>query len=513
MRHARVAPAAVAALALALIPAAAAPQALTSLSSLRVRYNTQKATVRPAGELREQIDELDREIAEATRAGNTGELRKLLAKGPVLLAGRAWSDSLEYSTSLLLRTDRVVVDPARPWTVRLEQMYRPGVELAGPLSGRAVLRRPAAPQAGANAGAAVTIKDLGAFDGVTRDLRESPRFLDLDLSGVPDGTYQLAVSVSQGGHVVGSTALQVAVRSGLDASIARLERGAASAPHSVRADILYPVDRMRLVNRGQLELRTFDPAGDFTAAEEVLAASASGRDPYVGRTGDFKRHYLLESAGEIMPYRMYVPTGYDASRPMPLIVALHGLGGTEDSFFTGYDRLMPRLAEERGYLVAAPLGYRVDGSYGWGLGTPPADPTTRSVQERSEEDVMRVLEAVRRDYNVDPDRIYLMGHSMGAIGTWRIGPKYPDLWAALGAFAGAGQPATLDRIRDLPQFVVHGDADPTVNVSGSRGMVARMRELGTPFEYIEVPGGGHSDVVAPRLAEMFDFFAEHARRR
>jgi poly(3-hydroxybutyrate) depolymerase len=504
---------AVAVLVLALLPGAASPQALTSLSTLRVRYNTQKATVRPEGELRDRIDQLDRQIAEATRLGNTGELRRLLAQGPVLLAGRAWTDSLEYATSVLLRTDRVVVDPSRTWSVRLEQMYRPAVELAGPLSARAVLRRPGVQQPGASPAPAETIKELGAFEGVARDLRESPYFLDLDLAGVPDGTYQLVVAVVQRGTVVGAASLGVAVRGGLDAIVSRLEHGAASAPATVRADILYPVDRMRQVNRGRLELRTFEPVRDFAAAEEVLAASGSGHDPFAGRTGDFERHYLLESAGEIMPYRMYVPTAYDPARPMPLIVALHGLGGTEDSFFTGYDRLMPSLAEQRGYLVAAPLGYRVDGSYGWGLGNPPADPTTRTTQERSEEDVMRVLERVRRDYNVDPSRIYLMGHSMGAIGTWRIAPKYPDLWAALGMFAGSGQPATLDRIQDLPQFVVHGDADPTVNVAGSRGMVARMRELSTPFEYLEVPGGGHSDVVAPNLARMFDFFDAHAKGR
>ncbi|MSR20759.1 MAG: hypothetical protein EXR91_07245 [Gemmatimonadetes bacterium] len=499
-------------LAVSLLPRGAAPQALTSLSSLRVRYNTQKATVRPEGALREEIDQLDREIADATRLGHTGDVRRLLAKGPVLLAGRPWTDSLEYSTSLVVRSDRVVVDPARPWLVRLEQIYRPAVSLDGPLSAHVEIRRPPAPRGnGASAPAAVTIKDLGSFEGVGRDLRESPHPMDLDLTGVPDGTYQLAVVVQQAGHSVGAAALTIAVRSGLDALVARLEHGAASAPESVRADILYPVDRMRQVNRGRLELRTFDPARDFAAAEEILAASASGHDPFDGRTGDFKRHYLLESAGEIMPYRMYVPTEYDPSRPIALIVALHGLGGTEDSFFTGYDGLVPLLAEERGYLVAAPLGYRVDGSYGWGLANLPADPTTRQVQARSEEDVMQVLERVREQYNVDPRRIYLMGHSMGAIGTWRIAPKYPDLWAALGAFAGAGQPATLERIAGVPQFVVHGDADPTVNVAGSRGMVARMRELGVTFEYIEVPGGGHSDVVAPNLAGMFDFFDAHRK--
>lgn len=493
------------------IPSSAAPQALTSLSSLRVRYSTQKATVRPEGALREQIEQLDREIAEATRLGHTGEVRRLLAKGPVLLAGRSWTDSLEYATALVLRSDRVVVDPARPWLVRLEQLYRPAVLLNGPLSARAVIRRPPAPQGGGAAPAAVDVTHLGAFDGVARDLRESPHFMDLDLSGVPDGNYQLAVVVSEGERVVGAATLAMAVRAGLDALVVRLEHGAASAPASVRADILYPVDRMRQVNRGRLELRTFDPGRDFAAAEEVFAASASGGDPFVRRTGDFKRHYLLESAGEIMPYRVYVPTGYDASTPTPLIVALHGLGGTEDSFFAGYDGNVPRLAEERGYLIAAPLGYRVDGSYGWGLGNPPADPTIRQVQERSEEDVIQVLRRVREQYNVDPSRIYLMGHSMGAIGTWKIAPKYPDVWAALGAFAGSGQPATLDRIARVPEFIVHGDADPTVSVSGSRGMVAGLRELGTTHTYIEVPGGGHSDVVAPNLEGMFDFFDAHRK--
>ena len=47
---------------------------------------------------------------------------------------------------------------------------------------------------------------------------------------------------------------------------------------------------------------------------------------------------------------------------------------------------------------------------------------------------------------------------------------------------------------------MHGDADPTVNVAGSRAMVAKLKELGTDFKYIEVPGGLHSDVVAPNLA-------------
>src|SRR5437762_13314922 len=88
---------------------------------------------------------------------------------------------------------------------------------------------------------------------------------------------------------------------------------------------------------------------------------------------------------EILPYRMYVPTTYTGTKAFPLIVALHGLGGTEDAFFENYERKLPPLAEQHGYILAAPLGYRVDGSYGWGLGTAPADPLTKRTQELSEQ--------------------------------------------------------------------------------------------------------------------------------
>ncbi|PYR19425.1 MAG: hypothetical protein DMF98_24665, partial [Acidobacteria bacterium] len=310
---------------------------------------------------------------------------------------------------------------------------------------------------------------------------------------------------------IGTAALNVALRKGLDESVARLEGEARKAPESVRADILFPIDRMRNVNRGRLELRTFDPEKDFAAAEAIAAGSKGGKDPFAGRTGDLKRHYMLDAAAEILPYRMYVPTTYTGTKAFPLIVALHGLGGTEDAFFENYERKLPPLAEQHGYILAASLGYRVDGSYGWGLGTAPADPLTKRTQELSEQDVMQMLQHVRQHYRIDENRIYLMGHSMGGIGTWKIAAKYPDIWAAIAPISGSGAPATLERIRHIPEVVVHGDDDATVNVSGSRTMVAKMKDLGTEVKYIEVPGGSHSGVVAPNLAAVIEFFDAHRK--
>lgn len=496
----------------AALPATALPQAQTNLTSLRVSYNTRKETVKPQGTLRAAIDEVDRQIAEATRLGRNAEIRRLIAKGQTLLAGGEWTEALDYANSLVIRTEHVVSDSTRPLAVRLEQIYSPAIELTAPLTVRAALRaRPVAAAGGGAPQPGAVVKDLGSVDGVGRDLRDTPQRLELDVHDVPDGTYQLAIEASTADRSLGTATLVVSLRKGLDDTVAKLEADAKRAPEAARPDILYPIDRMRNVNRGRLELRTFDPDKDFADAQAVAAASRGGKNPFAARTGDFKRHYLLEPAGEIMPYHLYVPSTYNGSKAYPLVVLLHGLGGTEDSFFDGYDKKVPALAEQHGYIVAAPLGYRVDGFYGWGLGTPPADPSARRQQELSEQDVMRVLQIVRQQHRIDDARIYLGGHSMGAIGTWRLAPKTPEIWAGIAMFAGSGAPATLERIKQVPEFVVHGDADATVNVQGSRAMVARARQLGVEVTYIEVPGGTHGGVVAPNLPAMFDFFDAHRK--
>ena len=497
---------------LTLVPTAALPQARTSLASLRVGYNTRKVMANPQGDLKTQIDALDKQIAEATRLGKSGELRRLFAKGVTLLSGGTWTDEADFAASLVIRSDRVVVDSAKPYTVRLEQIYSPTIELQRPLTARVWLRqRPAPAPPGAAVQLSEVVQDLGTFDGVGRDLRDTPFPLDLDLREVSDGAYQLSVDVLDEARPLGTSTLAVVLIKDLDEVVTRLEHYAQQVPEAVRADVLYPVDRMRNVNRGRLELRTFDPLHDLAAAESVAAAVQAGRDPFAERTGDLKRHYLLESAAEIMPYRLYVPTTYTKARAYPLIIALHGLGGTEDTMFDGYGKRLPVLAEQRGYIVAAPLGYRVDGAYGWGLANPPEDPALRRRQGYSEQDVMQVLQRVKQQYSIDEGRIYLMGHSMGAIGTWKIAAKYPDIWAALGPIAGRGTPETVEKMRHIPQVVVHGDADPTVNVEGSRTMVAEMQRLGVDVKYIEVPGGHHSDVVAPNFPAIFDFFDAHRK--
>jgi predicted peptidase len=129
----------------------------------------------------------------------------------------------------------------------------------------------------------------------------------------------------------------------------------------------------------------------------------------------------------------------------------------------------------------------------------------------AEQDVMDVIAEVRRDYKVDPSRIYLMGHSMGGYGTWSTAMDHPEVFAAIGPISGGGNAAGMEKIKTIPEYVVHGDDDRTVNVNMSRSMVAAGKKLGAPITYVEVPGGSHGGVAEPNFAPMLDFFAKQVK--
>jgi predicted peptidase len=199
------------------------------------------------------------------------------------------------------------------------------------------------------------------------------------------------------------------------------------------------------------------------------------------------------------------------------VIALHGLGSGV-TYMMEYSNLV-ELAERYGYLVATPMGYNERGWYG---GRGPGnefnsrqdDPGPPNLGELSELDVMDVLRIMRRDFNVDDRRIYLIGQSMGGGGTWYIGTKYPELWAALVPMAPAVYRSTdeLEAARDLPVLVIQGDADESVDPDVTRRWVARMEELGVDYQYIEVPGGTHFSAGRDNIDKVFAFLSQHSRR-
>lgn len=253
--------------------------------------------------------------------------------------------------------------------------------------------------------------------------------------------------------------------------------------------------------------------GAPTALHAQGAATATTQDRIEVRSYDF------EAAGRTMEYSLFVPSTYDPAVPTPLLVWLHGLGSTPERVIR-YQGVTD-LAEERGYIVVSPMGYNERGWYG---SRGPGRASTRddaandpeNLGELSEMDVMNVLELTLEAFNVDRERVYLGGHSMGGGGTWHLGTRYPDLWAGLAPVAPAiyTSPDALEAIRDVPVIVIMGDEDNLVSVEVTRTWVEKMRELGMTHRYIEIAGGDHTAIIArtpENVQAIFDFFDEMAR--
>jgi len=255
-------------------------------------------------------------------------------------------------------------------------------------------------------------------------------------------------------------------------------------------------------------------------SHEELAA----RPQTAGAKGDQLRHYFFKEAGREVPYRVYVPASFSANTNLPMIVCLHGAGGTQDSLMDWGNGLLKQLAEKHGYIAVTPLGYPIGSSYGqhYNVGMPDsARPGgNMSAEERkradelSEKDVLNVTELVAKEYHVDRSRIYLMGHSRGALATWYLGDKYRGKWAGLAPVAGGflDTDYAYEHLKGVPIIVLQGGADTAALPERARMQVAELEKTGQHPTYVEVPEATHGSIVDAALPKIFDFFDQHGHK-
>jgi poly(3-hydroxybutyrate) depolymerase len=233
--------------------------------------------------------------------------------------------------------------------------------------------------------------------------------------------------------------------------------------------------------------------------------------------------YRLDEANADMSYALFIPSSYTAGRPAPLIMDLHGLNITPlmQMLFDG----TTDLAERYGFIVVAPMGFSVSGWWGARSGTAvptaatkPGTDTHYSSSELSEIDAMTLLSSIRQKYAVDSDRIYLMGHSMGGAGTYYLGAKYNDVWAAIAPISGAGgiaDAAAAERYRSFATLLMHGEKDSIVSVTGSRRAAMFLQSAGAQHVYLEFAGKDHEFWIrrgAENIEKVFLFFATVSKR-
>jgi len=179
-------------------------------------------------------------------------------------------------------------------------------------------------------------------------------------------------------------------------------------------------------------------------------------------TSEVMTHELEESRR--LPVRTFLPTGYEPNYPYPLLVFLHGQGGSEEQIL----RLAPKLSR-RNYVCIAlrgpqNLGVKPDGrtSYGWG--------TDGQFDTVVEDYVFRAVEQTRRTYHIHSERIFLAGFREGAGLAYRLGLLYPDKFGGVISLNGTlprgrGPLLRLPEVRHLKVLIGHGIANPIVPLS------------------------------------------------
>lgn len=203
-----------------------------------------------------------------------------------------------------------------------------------------------------------------------------------------------------------------------------------------------------------------------------------------GQDFAYKSHTNASIASYAMPYRLFIPDGYDPGKTYPLVLFLHGAGerGTDNTAQLTGNRGATLWADKANQaahpcFVLAPQcpssGQWVNTPFGNGSYSIDNIPMSKELKM-----VKDIIETLQTEYNIDASRLYITGLSMGGYGTWDFILRYPALFKAAIPMCGAGDPSKASQISTLPLWIFHGNEDGAVPVAGSRDMVNAINALG-----------------------------------
>jgi predicted peptidase len=198
-------------------------------------------------------------------------------------------------------------------------------------------------------------------------------------------------------------------------------------------------------------------------------------------------------------YLLYLPAGYgEEGKRWPLILYLHGksLRGNDLEMLKSYG-LAASLEKD----LAIPF-----------VVVSPQCPDDR-YWLTEDEALTRLVDHAVSTYAIDPQRIYVTGHSMGGRGTWLLAYKHPEKFAAIVPMADAPlDNAWASQVAKVPAWAFHGTKDDLEPFERTRAFVDALKRLGAEVKFTPLTGRDHFILDAYENHEIYDWLLHHKRK-
>ena len=166
-------------------------------------------------------------------------------------------------------------------------------------------------------------------------------------------------------------------------------------------------------------------------------------------------------------YVLYIPSSYNGTSAVPLMLVFHGFGGTASEFMNGSmdgNSDMRPLAESDTFILVYPQGSCSDGSSHW-------NPCPTGGDNKSTADdvgfVESMISEISSEYNVNMERIYAAGYSNGGMMAYGLANYKSDLIAAVASVSGSMLDCPGPTSHPMPIVHLHGTSDDVIPYNGS----------------------------------------------